>query len=246
MAYSYFYGVQLFYDPELSPGPYSLREVEARHAVQVLRKRVGDTLDLVDGRGSWFRGTILNTGKRICELDVELIRRESHRAAYRVTLLFGPPKTADRLEWLLEKATEIGVDRLQPVICEHGERRKLKPERLNKILESATKQSLQAWLPELLPLCPLEDALPPADRELGLMAYIDTEIRTPLIQSYRPGQDVRLLIGPEGGFSLREAELARRAGYHLGSLGSTRLRTETAAAVALRDILHVNLLDNAQ
>lgn len=233
--------MQLFYDPDLQSGIHDLSPTEARHVVQVLRKQVGDTIDLVDGRGGWFKGQIIDTGKRSCQLEVELLRRENRRNDYQITLAFGPPKTADRLEWLLEKATEIGVDLLQPVISEHSERRKLRPERLTKILESAMKQSLQAWLPELLPLRNFSSlvAEKPAD-SIGLMAYINEAINSPLSSHYQAGQNAILLIGPEGGYSPDEAQLALENGFKLGSLGPTRLRTETAAVSLLRDVATIN------
>lgn len=228
--------MQLFYDPNIQVGSHELLESEARHVVQVLRKREGDFIDLVDGKGGWYRGEIIATGKKQCLLDVSLLRQEEKRADCQVTLLFGPPKTSDRLEWLLEKATEIGVDRFQPIITEHSERRKLRPERLTKIIESAMKQSLQAWLPRLLPLEKMEQVIGLEQNEIGLMAWIDDTVNEPLIHHYPAKRDVRILIGPEGGFSNVEAMLAKSNGYHWGSLGANRLRAETAAIVMLRDI----------
>ncbi|PHI20046.1 16S rRNA (uracil(1498)-N(3))-methyltransferase [Lewinellaceae bacterium SD302] len=234
--------MQLFYAPDLVDGHYELPESEARHVVQVLRKRVGDRIDLVDGKGGWFSGQITETGKKSCSLDVSVLRREEKRTNQQVTLAFGPPKTADRLEFLLEKAVEIGVDVLQPFISHHSERRKLKPERLEKILESAMKQSLQAWLPELAPLRKFNDLLELAPTTIGLLAWIDEEINTPLLSRFEKEKDVYILIGPEGGFSEDEARLAIAAGFKAGSLGKNRLRTETAAIVALSEVANARLL----
>lgn len=230
--------MQLFYDSEIVTGFHPLREGEARHAIQVLRRRVGDQLKIVDGKGGWYQGEIIEATKKKCLLEVEKVSQEDCRSHQQITLLFGPPKTADRLEWLLEKATEIGVDVFQPVITEHSERRKLKPDRLQKIIESAMKQSLQAWLPTLKPIARLEEVLPLSENEKGLMAYIDEKVNAPLIQpNHASEQFIRILIGPEGGFSAQEAEMAATAGYHLGSLGQNRLRAETAAIVALAGLI---------
>ena len=141
--------MQLFYDPDIQTGKHLLREVEAQHAARVLRKRSGDQLDLVDGRGGWFQGEITDINKRSCVLEVATVRQESLRATHTLTLLVAPTKNIDRFEWILEKATEIGIDRIQPIFTEHSERTRLRTDRLERVLESAMKQSLRAWLPEL-------------------------------------------------------------------------------------------------
>ena len=232
--------MQLFYDPNLQPGTHDLREVEARHAVQVLRKKVGDTLDLVDGKGGWYRGEIVSTGKKSCLLNVTLVRREERRANHRLTIAICPTKSGDRYEWFLEKATEIGIDAVQPLITEHSERRKIRPDRLEKVLESAMKQSLQAWLPELLPLQNFTQLLEIDQAEIRLIAWIDENVNSPLRNNYESGRSVSILIGPEGGFSGREANLAIAAGFKPVSLGPNRLRTETAGVVAAQIVSDIN------
>ena len=233
--------MQLFYDPEVEVGAYVLREVEARHAFQVLRKREGDVLDLVDGKGGWFRATVTSISKRECVVDAELVRREERRADHQLTLLVAPTKNIDRFEWILEKATEIGVDRVIPVMTEHSERKRIRIDRLKRILESAMKQSLRAWLPELRDLQPLPDALRAGSATgLGYFAYLG-EHHVPLLgHTARPATDVTLVIGPEGGFSPAEAALARELGYQWVSLGPHRLRTETAAISAVFTIEQLN------
>ena len=232
--------MQLFYDPNLQPGTHELREVEARHAVQVLRKRVGDVLDLIDGKGGWFKGEIMATGKKTCTLSVSLVRREEKRANHRLTIAIAPTKAGERYEWFLEKATEIGIDAIQPLVTEHSERRKIRPDRLEKVLESAMKQSLQAWLPELLPLKSFSDFVSTDDTEVRLIGWIDDTVNSPLKNNYQPGQNVSILIGPEGGFSDREAENAKSRGYLPVSLGLNRLRTETAGVVAAQLVADLN------
>lgn len=218
-----------------------MREAEARHVTQVLRKRVGDELTLVDGKGSWFRAVISDLGKRRCVLEVETAFNYAPRASHRLSLYVAPTKNIDRFEWMLEKATEIGVDEIFPIISEHSERSRLRPDRLERVLESAMKQSLRAWLPVLHPVGKLADVMTDLpEGTTGFFAYLgDREV--PLLRDTCPtGQDVRVFIGPEGGFSPSEAELAKSRGYSWVSLGPNRLRTETAAITAVLTVEQKN------
>lgn len=233
--------MQLFYDPDLKPGIHPLRDEEARHAFQVLRKRVGDSLDLVDGRGGWYTAEVTAISKRECLIDVSEVRREANRTGHRLTLLVAPTKNIDRFEWILEKATEIGVDRIQPILTAHSERKRIRTDRLQRILESAMKQSLRAWMPELGELIPFEEAIAQvADNDLRLLAYLGAS-ETPLLKdNYPPGANVSIAVGPEGGFSPEEAAFAQTLGYQFVSLGPNRLRTETAAIAAVHTIEQLN------
>lgn len=233
--------MQLFYDPELQAGAFQLREVEARHAFQVLRKRVGDRLDLVDGKGGWYSAEVTDISKRGCWLEVSLLRQETARASHQLHLLVAPTKNIDRFEWILEKATEIGVDVIQPVLSEHSERKRIRTDRLERILEAAMKQSLRPWLPSLKELLPLEDALRQSEvAHRRYLAYLGAE-GTPLLRNnYPTGENVTIAVGPEGGFSPDEAALALSQGYEFVSLGPNRLRTETAAIAAVHTIESLN------
>lgn len=234
--------MQLFYDPDVQAGTFTLREVEAKHAVQVLRKQVGDGLQLVDGKGGWYEGTIIEAGKKRCVLDVKSLRQERQRTDYQLTVAIAPTKAGDRFEWFLEKATEIGVDVIQPIISEHSERRNVRIDRLEKVVVAAMKQSLQAWKPKLLPLISLADYLESSRIASGkrLIAWIDKGTKSMITDNYRRGEDVSFLIGPEGGFARREAEQALELGWQPVSLGPNRLRTETAGIIAVQSIALVN------
>ncbi|NJB85205.1 16S rRNA (uracil1498-N3)-methyltransferase [Lewinella marina] len=232
--------MQLFYDPDLQEGVHHLAEEEARHAIRVLRKRVGDELDLVDGRGGWFRGRVVNINKRECVLDVKLLRREDRRAGHALTLMVAPTKSIDRFEWILEKATEIGVDHIQPMITEHSERQRLRADRLERVLQSAMKQSLRAWLPTLGELIDWEEALGEAVSGDRYLAYLGDEEAPLLSAAVRPGHDCVVAIGPEGGFSAEEAAAARDRDFRYVSLGPHRLRTETAALAAVHTVESAN------
>ena len=232
--------MQLFYDPTLEAGLYPLREREAAHAFRVLRRRVGDHLDLVDGRGGWYTGKVKSISKRECLLEVVKTRQDVTRN-YGVQLLVAPTKNIDRFEWILEKATEIGVDSIHPFVSEHSERKTIRPDRLERILEAAMKQSLRAWKPELAELAPFDRALhAAAGAEAKFMAYLGDR-GSPLLHRVAPArQRVAIAIGPEGGFTSSEADLAGDQGYRHVSLGPNRLRTETAAIVALHTLNQLN------
>ncbi len=232
--------MQLFYDPAVGEGNYQLREEEAKHAFRVLRKRPGDVLDLVDGRGGWFKGTVVSIDKRSCVLGVSLVGREARRADFSLQLQFAPTKNMDRIEWLVEKATEIGVDVLQPILTEHTERTRLRIDRLERIAVSAMKQCERAWVPEIRRPLPFAEVLPQPAAAGKYLPYLG-EADSPLLHAVaRPRRDTLIAIGPEGGFSQREAEAAKSFGYRYVSLGPNRLRTETAAIAALHTINQLN------
>ncbi|MFT5998644.1 MAG: 16S rRNA (uracil1498-N3)-methyltransferase [Neolewinella sp.] len=234
--------MQLFYDPDLQAGHHQLRDEEARHAFQVLRKKIGDELDLVNGRGGWFKATVTNISKRECLLDVSSVRQDEKRADHRLRLFVAPTKNIDRLEWILEKATEIGVDFIQPILTEHSERKRIRNDRLERVLESAMKQSLRPWLPELGELLPFATALEQTPlNDVRYLAYLGEQEETALLRdNYKRGDNVTIAIGPEGGFSPAEAALARSFDYNFVSLGPNRLRTETAAIAAVHTIEQAN------
>ena len=227
--------MQLFYDPDITAGIHQLREVEAQHAARVLRKRRGDRIDLVDGNGGWFSATITDIDKRGCTLDVTPVRQEEMRCPSRTLLLVAPTKNIDRFEWILEKVTEIGVDVIQPILTEHSERTRLRTDRLHRVIESAIKQSLRAWLPELRELVPFDQAIA-AGKGSKYLGYLGTTAAPLLHKVHHTGSDATIAIGPEGGFSPAEADLAAAAGYTFVSLGPHRLRTETAAITAVHTI----------
>jgi len=233
--------MHLFYAPDTSGEFVSLPPEEARHAVQSLRLVTGETVHLTNGKGMQYVARIHETSKKGCLLrivDQEVIPRER---PYQVHLAIAPTKNINRMEWLVEKATELGVDTIWPIITFHSERRKLRLDRLERIAVAAMKQSQRSWLPELSAPISFETFL---GKDFGesrkIMAYIDDLVQTELGHTYHTGEDVVVGIGPEGGFSAQEAELARGKDFDLVSLGPHRLRTETAALVALSTIHFVN------
>ena len=222
-----------FYAPDILT-TLELPESDSHHAVKVLRMREGDELQVIDGHGTAY----------LCRLDdahrkhaaVEIISSSPLPLPWnqQLAVAVAPTKHLDRMEWLVEKMTEVGVNTIIPLLCDRSERREIKIERLEKIAVSAMKQSLKATLPTIMPMTPLREVvgmMPDAQR---MMAYCDPSIpRVDFAQTYKAGRDTMILIGPEGDFSPAEIEMTLAAGFSPVTLGDNRLRTETAALYAL-------------
>ena len=228
--------MQLFYAPDIVPPEHVLGEEESKHCVRVLRLAAGDPLSVTDGRGTLYRCELVDADVRRCRIRVVEQLPAFERLPYRLTMAVAPTKNADRFEWFLEKATEVGVTRIVPLLTDHSERRIFKPERSEKVITAAMKQSLKAYRPQLDPLTPFAAlvAEPAAGRRF--IAHCEAP-RTPagkpfLASLLRPHEEATILIGPEGDFSTAEIDAALAAGFEEISLGSQRLRTETAAVAA--------------
>lgn len=236
-----------FYIPTYDPATVELTldEDNSRHIVQVLRMRPGETLQLTDGRGSLLTAAILDDHKKKCRVAVSTAVTSPPRTT-QVTIAISPLKNSARFEWFLEKATEIGVATIIPLLCERTERSSLRPERLRNILVSAMLQSQQAWLPSLPDPVPFVEWIrrSTAEKQAASPRYIahclaapraaDTLAALVREQASDPAEATLslILIGPEGDFSPREVAMALAAGYQPVSLGANRLRTETAGMVA--------------
>ena len=222
-----------FYAPDIAE-TLTLPESDSRHAVKVLRMTEGDTIQVIDGRGHVYTCRLADAHHK--HAGVEIITGQDHPLPWsqQLTVAVAPTKHMDRMEWLVEKMTEIGVNRIVPILCDRSERRELKTERLEKSAVSAMKQSLKAWLPVIDPLTPLRQAvgiMPGAQRYVG---YCDDAVeRRDLARSYQPQRDTMIFIGPEGDFSPAEVEMLLGNGVVPVTFGDNRLRTETAALYAL-------------
>ncbi len=236
--------MHLFYTPDMTDAAiYRLGPEESRHAVGVLRLRAGDAVQLTDGRGLWCAGEVMpgSTAKECCVRIVS--REENHgRRPYRLHVAIAPTKNSDRYEWFLEKATEIGIDRITPILCEHSERKVLRRDRGEKIVLSAVKQSLKAYVPRLDELTSFRDFMA-ADTyyKERFVAYCDEGAPLaervglfPVMSAAATAgkREFCVLIGPEGDFSPEEIQMARGAGFVPVTLGESRLRTETAGVMA--------------
>lgn len=222
--------MHLFYCPVPLAGVVELPEEEAHHAVHVLRVRNGERVGLLDGRGARATATVLEAGKRGCNVEVIEVERSPSDPASGIHLAVAPTKQMERFEWFLEKTTEIGVGRITPLLTTRTERAKLRHDRLERVLMSAMKQSQRVWLPQLDALTALEKLSVPADVQRFFGWCEGTH--APFTHVYAPGGPAVMLIGPEGDFTPEEAEHLRAQGYQAVSLGAARLRTETAAVAA--------------
>ena len=230
----------LFYQPDISLPLHTLDQEESKHCIRVLRMKTGDTLHLTDGKGMLHQARIVEDSPKRCTVEIIQTKEQAARAAQRIHLAVAPTKNINRYEWFLEKATEIGVDEITPLICENSERKVVKPDRLEKVLVAAMKQSLKSFLPLLNEAVTFDRFVSLQSREEKFIAYCSDEYRSLLKESYTPGHDALILVGPEGDFSVREVELAKKNGFRLVSLGSSRLRTETAAVVASHTLQLMN------
>ncbi|MCR4828206.1 MAG: 16S rRNA (uracil(1498)-N(3))-methyltransferase [Bacteroidales bacterium] len=225
--------MQLFLAEDIESSTYTLSEEESKHIVRVLRMGAGDPLCLTDGQGTLCRCHILEAHPKRCTVAIDERQREYGKPAFHLHLAVAPTKNTARLEWIVEKAVEMGVGRITPIRCDHSERAVLKTDRLAKIIDSAMKQSIKAYRPQLDELTPLSQLIATPFDGQRLIAYCDGDHRTPLREAYHAGSDVQVLIGPEGDFSSDEVAAALDARFIPVTLGSSRLRTETAALAAL-------------
>lgn len=236
----------LFFVEDLSVPIITLSPEESKHCAKVLRMAVGDEIYLTNGLGTLCRCRIMNPDARACEVEVVERMEEYGRRKKHLHIAVAPTKNTARIEWFLEKAVEIGVDEITPILCDHSERMLLKQERLDKIVVSAMKQSLKAYKPQVNEPVKLIDFIEKVQDApvCKMVCYCDGDIRVPLHKVFHGESDALVLIGPEGDFSSREIEKALRSGFKPVTLGECRLRTETAALYAT---VAVNfLMDAAQ
>lgn len=223
--------MQLFFQPDIVSGNLFLNEEESRHCVKVLRKREGDEINIVDGQGGIYLATIEKADAKKCSFAIKETTIHQGRSYY-IHVAIAPTKNADRIEWFVEKAIELGIDKITFVDCENSERAKVNIERLQKKAVSAMKQSLNPWLPQLSPIHNFKSFCSTSEAEQKFIAYVDEKIPTHLKNAALPDKHYLILIGPEGDFSQKEIELAMENGFEPVSLGKSRLRTETAGLAA--------------
>lgn len=220
-----------FYVPEPHSG--ILPHEEAVHAVRVLRLKEGDSIHIIDGKGTFYEASIsLATGKH-CEYSIVSSEAQPPLWQHHIHIAVAPTKMMERMEWFAEKATEIGIDELTFLDCQFSERRQLRTERIEKIVVAAMKQSRKAWMPCINPLTDIKTFLrTPREGKKYICHCYDEIARKDLfseLQGLPPSEAITVLIGPEGDFSIDEVQLALSLGYEPVSLGTSRLRTETAA-----------------
>ncbi len=230
----HFQQMQLFYEPALLEGTTQLNEVEAHHCIHVLRKKPGDKIHIVDGKGGLYEVAITEIqGRKRCHFEVLSKQEEVGIPPYELHLAIAPTKNISRIEWLLEKATELGISEITPFIAQHSERKAVKQERLNKILITAMKQSLRASLPKLNEARSLQQFLKEqaSNQDQKYIAHLHPDHEH--LSAHYDGSPMLVMVGPEGDFSEQEIEAAKTAGFKGISLGSSRLRTETAGMLVV-------------
>ena len=226
--------LHLFYTPDIEPQhkAFILNEEESKHAVRVLRLPVGEQLELVDGNGGRYIAAIADAHPKRTVLEILSAVQEDGKRPYRLHIAIAPTKSIDRVEWFLEKATEVGIDEITPIICDHSERTIVKPERLQKVVVAAMKQSQRAYLPKINPAVRFADFLKTPLPDRRFIAHCAAGEKQHLSRVLQPGGEALVLIGPEGDFSAAEIEEAVRGDFVPITFGQARLRTETAALVA--------------
>ena len=229
-----------FYTPDIHGLRYALSEDESAHAVRVLRLKAGDEITLVDGRGGWYRAKIDDLHHKNCQIEVLEHRADYGKRPYRLHIGIAPTKNIDRFEWFIEKATEIGIDEITPLLCERSERKHVNTERLQRIMIAAMKQSQKAYLPQLNEITDFGKWLETRGSEHRYIAHCNKGGRLSLKTAYQPECDATIAIGPEGDFSIQEISLAHARGFKSITLGESRLRTETAGVAACYGIYLMN------
>ena len=220
----------IFYQRDVQEGINKLSEEESRHCTLVLRRKAGDEITVFDGNGGKHHAILTHITKKACEFEV-VSSEKAESKHFSVNLGIAPTKNADRMEWLIEKLAELGIDEVTFIQTHNSERRKLRLDRLEKKAISAMKQSGNPFLLKINPLVDLESFVENSDADIKLIAHVDktNDYLTDLIQ---PKKRVSVLIGPEGDFSPEEITKTKKCGFKAGSLGQNVLRTETAGFVA--------------
>lgn len=232
---------KIFYSPDIhrDDKTYTMSQEESQHAVKVLRLTVGDRISLIDGKGNAFDAEIINPHQKHCEVEILSVENGVGGHPYRLHIGIAPTKLNERFEWFLEKATEIGVDEITPLLTEHSERKEIKMERMNKIIIAAVKQSHKAYVPKLNKMTPVKELLKNANEEEKYIAHCHQGDKVAL-KDCGKGKSILVLIGPEGDFSNEEVALAGKNGFKACTLGTSRLRTETAGIVAVHTVEVMN------
>ncbi len=248
----------LFYTPDIEQ-QHCLSEEESQHCIRVLRYDRGDEILLTDGRGMTYQARITNPHPKHCEFEILSSQKQEPHHHFHLHIAIAPTKNVERLEWMVEKCTEIGVDEITPLLCRFSERKQLRTDRLEKIILSAAKQSLTPYLPLLHPLTKFEDFIS-LNSKLSTLNYkyiahcyekdkrslkeellsLNSKLSTTLNSKLSTLNSITILIGPEGDFSEQEIDLALQNGYVPVSLGNSRLRTETAGVVACHTAILLN------
>jgi 16S rRNA (uracil1498-N3)-methyltransferase len=233
--------MHIFYTPDITSNSYTLNEEESKHCVRVLRLSVGALVYLVDGKGGFYTAEIVADNPKKVALNVLKVEQEFGKRNHYLHIAVAPTKNIDRLEWFLEKATELGIDEITPIISDRSERKVVKDDRLNKVITSAVKQSIKAYHPKLNEAVSLDSFLKQDTTGDRLIAHcIDNDGKAYISELIQPNGQYLILIGPEGDFTPEEVTKALNKGFKPLTLGNNRLRTETAALAVCFEVNYLN------
>ncbi len=234
--------MHLFYTPDIDPqnNIWALTEEESKHCTRVLRLVSGDKVSLINGRGGFYTATIADAHPKRTILQINSIMTGYGKRNHYLHIAIAPTKNLERLEWFLEKATEIGIDEISLIATQRSERKEAKTERLNKIITSAIKQSLKAYHPILNPVISLSELITRSFSGQKFIAHCANGPKTSLKDEITPNGNYFILIGPEGDFTEKEIACALQNGFKAITLGESRLRTETAALEACFEVNFLN------
>lgn len=233
--------MNLFYDHDIDGQFYTLNKDDSNHLVRVLRIKVGETVFVTDGKGMLFECVVTDTNPKSCQIEIIKKTPGADKRNFNLQIAIAPTKNISRFEWFLEKSTEIGIDSISPVLCDHSERKTIKVDRLNRVITAAMKQSLKSFHPKLDDLININDFIKRPFQGQKFIAYVNYDIKNELFNMCKPNVDTIILIGPEGDFSKEEISKAIDNGFIPVKLGPSRLRTETAGIVACHTVNLANL-----
>jgi 16S rRNA (uracil1498-N3)-methyltransferase len=233
--------MQIFYSRQFRDNICELDQTESAHCIRVLRMKKGSMVNIIDGNGNFYEGIIDEPDPRACKIILTRIENNFEKRSYKLHIALSPLKNQERFEWFVEKSVEIGIDQITPVICRNTEKPAIKKERVNKIIISAMKQSVNAFQPVLNGETSFQDFLGLGFGGIKMIAHCHNDIeRNSISAVYKRGQDAVIMIGPEGDFTGEEVLQAVSAGFIPVHLGRSRLRTETAGISACHSIYFIN------
>lgn len=232
--------MHIFYTPDITSDTYILSEEESKHCIKVLRFQKGSVLNLVDGKGGFYDAIVEEPHPKRTKINILRVHNNYGLRNHYLHIAIAPTKNIERLEWFLEKATEIGIDEITPIICERSERREVKTERLNKVITTAVKQSIKAFHPKLNDPQSYTDFILKTKHTNKFIAHCVESKKFSIKDQFKPNSDYLVMIGPEGDFTPSEIDSAMSHKFIPIGLGDSRLRTETAALEACFEINFLN------
>jgi 16S rRNA (uracil1498-N3)-methyltransferase len=233
--------MQIFYAPGIDGNEYILDEKESKHCIRSLRMRKGDLVKIIDGKGTLYEGVISKPDPRACKIEISGIEKDFEKRNYSLDIAISPLKNSERFEWFVEKSVEMGLDRIIPLLCHNTEKPSLKEERIENVIISAMKQSLQALKTNLEETIDFDKLLKHPFEGVKMIAHCNGSFeRRKISDVLDPGENALILIGPEGDFTYNEIKLAVASGFESVHLGKSRLRSETAGVAACHSVYFIN------